>query len=96
MAEQAIAEQALADSGERVWAFSDPLRVAVESLKPFYNEQAPRLRNVKKTKVRQVFRWRKGKKSITVVVRRPYWLSLYSKSGSVAWVSTMIKEAECH
>ncbi len=94
-AEQAIVEQAMADSGERAWAFMDPHRVAVESLKPFYKDRVPLLRNVRKTPVRQVFRWRDGKKSIIVVITRPYWLSFYTNSGSVAWVSTMIKEADC-
>ena len=32
---------------------------------------------------------------MVVVVTRPYWLSFYAASDSVAWVSTMIKEAEC-
>lgn len=93
--ERAIREQSLADNGTRDWAFKDPQRVALESLKPFYKDQVPVLRNLKKTRVRQVFRWKFGKKSIVVVVTRPYWLSLYSKSGDVAWVSTMIKETEC-
>lgn len=94
-AEQAIAEQRLADSGERVWAFDDPERVALESLKPFYKDRVPVLHEVKKTPVRHVFRWRNGKKSVVVVVTRPYWLSFYAKSGSVEWVSTMIKESDC-
>lgn len=93
--EEAIAEQALADSGERAWAFTDPQRVAVESLKSFYKDRVLLLRCVKKTPARQVFRWEDGKTVITVVVTRPYWLSFYSKSGSVAWVSTMIGEAHC-
>lgn len=94
-AEQVIAEQALADNGERAWAFADPQRVAVESLKPFYKDRVPLLRVVKKTTVRHVFKWRDGKKSIIVVVTRPYWLSFHSKTGSVAWASTMIKESFC-
>jgi len=92
---QAIAEQRMADNGDRSWAFTDPQRVALESLKPFYAGRIPVLRNVKKTPTRQVFRLRDGKKSIVVVVTKPYWLSFYSASGSVPWVSTMIKEAVC-
>ena len=95
-AEQAISEQKLADSGERSWAFSDPQRVAVDSLKSIYNDQTPVLRRVKQTPRRQVFQWKHGKTSVIVVVTRPYWLSVYAKSSSVAWVSTMIKEAACH
>jgi hypothetical protein len=93
---QALAEQAMADSGERSWAFTDPQRVAVESLRAFYKNKVPLLRNVKKTPTRQVFRWRNGKQTVIVVVTRPYWLSIYAKSSSVAWVSTMIKEVDCH
>lgn len=93
-AAQVIAEQKMADSGE-AWAFKDPRRVAVQSLKPFYGTQTPVLQSARKTPARQVFRWRKGEKMITVVVTRPYWLSFYAASDSVAWVSTTIKEAEC-
>jgi hypothetical protein len=95
-AEQAIAEQELADSGARVWAFSDPQRVAVESLKPFYGGRVPVLRNVLKASAREVFLWKDGKKSVVVVVTKPYWLSSYSKSDSVAWVSTTIKAGDCN
>jgi hypothetical protein len=95
-AAQAIAEQELADSGVEAWAFSDPQRVAIESLKPFYGDRVPTLRNVKQAPARHVFQWMDGKKSVVVVVTRPYWLSFYSKSGSVAWVSTTIKETDCH
>jgi hypothetical protein len=92
---QTIAEQRLADSGTQAWAFNEPQRVALESLKPFYKDQTPVLRNVENSPVRQVFRWRNGKKSVVVVVTRPYWLSFYATSDSVAWVSTTIKEADC-
>jgi hypothetical protein len=92
---QAIADQRMADSGVRAWAFDNPQRVAIESLKPFYQNQVPVLRTIKRTSVRQVFRWKNGRKSVVAVVTRPYWLSFYAKSNSVAWVSTTIKEAEC-
>lgn len=94
-AHQGVAEQERADAGQ-AWAFSDPRRVAIESLKPLYPGQTPILRNVKKIPARYVFQWRDGTKSVVVVVTRPYWLSFYAASGSVAWVSTMIKEAECN
>jgi len=93
-AQKGIAEQKRAEGGQ-AWAFSDPQRVAVDSLQPFYPGQTPVLRTVKKTPARYVFRWRNGKKSVVVVVTRPYWLSFYATSPSVAWISTMIKEAEC-
>jgi len=95
-AKQAIAEQRLADSGERAWAFTDPQRVALDSLGPFQGEIVPVLRKVRATPVRQVFRWRNAGKTVTIVVTRPYWLSFYAKTNSVAWISTMIKEAGCH
>lgn len=94
-AEEAVAEQRMADSGQAAWAFNDPRQVGIKSLKPFYPDQAPILRSIKKTPARQVFRWKNGKKSVTVVVTRPYWLSVYAASSSVVWVSTTIKEAEC-
>jgi hypothetical protein len=93
--EEAIAEQKKADSGEAAWAFTEPQRVAVDSLKTVYPGQVPVLRSVKKTPARQVFRWKNGKNQVVVVVTRPYWLSFYAASRSVAWVSTMIKEAGC-
>ncbi len=94
-AEDAIAEQRKADSGQATWSFSDPRQVAIMSLKSFYPGQAAILRSVKKTPARQVFQWKSAKKSVTVVVTRPYWLSFYATSNSVAWVATTIKEAEC-
>lgn len=93
--EQAIAEQRKADNGEAAWAFSDPERVALDSLKPYYPDQVPVLRRVNKTPTRYVFRWKKGKDRVIVVVTRPYWLSFHATSKSVVWVSTMIKEAGC-
>jgi len=93
--EHVIAEQRKADNGEAAWAFSDPQRVAIDSLKPYYPNQVPVLRTVKKTPTRQVFRWKNGQNQIVVVVTRPYWLSFYAASRSVAWVSTTIKEIGC-
>jgi hypothetical protein len=94
-AQLAIAEQRRADGGQ-AWVFSDPQRVATESLRLLYPGQTPVLLTVKKSPARYVFRWRNEKKSIVVVVTRPYWLSFYAATSSVAWISTMIKEAECN
>lgn len=93
--EETIAEQKRADSGEAAWAFTEPQRVALDSLKPFYPSQVPVLRSVEKTPARQVFRWKNGENQVVVVVTRPYWLSFYAASRHVAWVSTMIAEAGC-
>ncbi len=95
-AEKAIEEQEKADSGETHWAFTDPKRVATESLKPFYPGQVPVLHDVKETPARRVFRWKDGNHEVVVVVTRPYWLSFYTSSGTVAWITTTIKEAECN
>jgi hypothetical protein len=94
--QEAILDQKMAESGARAWAFDDPRRVAMESLEPFYKNQIPVLRNVKGGSARQVFRWKNRKKVVIVVVTRPYWLSFYAKSDSVAWVSTTIKEGDCN
>lgn len=93
--EEAIAEQQMADSGVRAWAFDDPMRVAAESLKGFSEKQVPVLQKIRSTATREVFQWKNGRKSTIIVVTRPYWLSFYAKTSSVAWVSTTIKEGEC-
>lgn len=93
-AQQAIHLQEAADQGQ-AWTFSDPERVAIESLKPLYPGQSPALKVAKKGTARVVFRWRNGKNSVVVVVTRPYWLSFYAASKSVAWTTAMVKEAEC-
>ncbi len=92
---QTIADQKMADSGTRSWAFDNPERAALEALKPFYQNEVPNLRNVRRSQGRQVFQWKNGKKVVVVVVTRPYWLSFYAKSNSVAWVATTIKEDDC-
>ncbi len=92
---KAIEEQKSADSGEATWRFSDPERVALESLRRFYPSQDPVLLKVKETASRQVFRWKNDEKQVVVVVIRPYWLTFYAASKSVAWVATTVKEAAC-
>jgi hypothetical protein len=94
-AQQAIAEQRVSDSGEQAWAFDDPMRVAVESLKLPPEKKGPLLQKVRSTPSREVFRWMRGKKETLIVVSRPYWLSFFAKGKAVAWVSATIKEAEC-
>jgi hypothetical protein len=88
-------EQKSADSGEATWRFSDPERVAIESLRSFYPSQVPALSNLKKTSARQVFEWKNGDKQVVVIVIRPYWLSFYATSTSVAWIATTVKEIGC-
>jgi hypothetical protein len=74
---------------------TDPDQVAKKSVKTVYPADTVILRIVKESPARRVYRWKTGKSNVVVVVTRPYWLSFYSTSGSVAWVTTMIKEAEC-
>lgn len=93
--QQTIAEQRFADSGERAWAFDDPVRLAVESLRLRPDQKAPVLQQIRSTSSRQVFRWKHGKNVTIIVVIRPYWLSFFAKGNAVAWVSATVKEAEC-
>jgi len=94
-AQQAVQEQRQADDGDRAWAFTDSERVALDALRSVDAEEHPVLRRVKKTPTRVVYRWRKGNRETTVIVVRPYWLSFYSKTPSVVWVATEVKEAQC-
>ena len=94
-AREAIEEQRQADAGARSWAYTDPRRVAVESLKPFYKDEVPVLQIAKQTPGRVLFRWTKGKRVVVVVVIRPYWLSFYSKTDAPVWVSATVNE-HCH
>jgi hypothetical protein len=93
--QQTIAEQRFADRGERAWAFDDPMRVAVESLRLRPDQKAPVLQQIRSTSSRRVFRWKHGKNVTIIVVIRPYWLSFFAKGNAVAWVSATVKEAEC-
>ena len=93
---QVIEEQKKAERGKIAWVFTDPQRVAEETLKVAYPGEVPSLQIVKKTDARRVYRWERGKNDVVVVVTRPYWLSFYANSDSVAWVTTTIKQATCN
>lgn len=93
MIKQAIQKQSVADKGQ-TWRFTNPERVAIESLAA-YSHSVNTLQVVRKSARRVVYRSRKGRTLITVVVVRPYWLSTYASTTSVAWITTTIKEAEC-
>ena len=56
-------------------------------------ERRKRLILVKRIRAERSFVWKNGKNQVIIVATRPYWLSFYAASGSVVWVSTMIKEA---
>jgi len=93
---QVIEEQKKAERGKIAWVFTDPQRVAEETLRVAYPGEVPSLQIVKKTDARRVYRWERGKNDVVVVVTRPYWLSFYANSDSVEWVTTTIKQATCN
>ena len=91
-----IREQAAADSGERSWLFDDPQRVALEAMRKAYGDGVTSVKRVKASPSRQVFVWSPAKdKLTTVVVARPYLLSLSARSTQVAWVVTSMVATRC-
>lgn len=90
-----ITWQGRADSGEVPWAFDNPSRVATEAAQAEYGKDLKALRLVKKTPVRQVFQWKAGKRSVVVVVTRPYWMSFFAKTDKVPWTVSMISDSRC-
>lgn len=90
-----IREQAAADAGERPWLFTDPERVAIEAAREVHGAAVTSLKRVKSTQAQQVFEWPHDQRVTTVVVARPYWLSLYAKSFRVAWVATAVNTSFC-
>ena len=97
--DDSIKAQAQADNGED-WAFSDPMRVATESLARLIKVAARSiaLRQTSKTQGRFIYEWRRPKtKSIyMVVISRPYWLSFHAKDPKrVAWVVAGAYESSC-
>jgi hypothetical protein len=91
-----ISEQKAADEGARSWAFDDSMHVAIEALARAHIDPAPTLRLVKSGPGRKIFLSVQGKKRLMVIVNKPYWLSFYAKSPSVAWIAASVSEAECN
>lgn len=93
--------QKAAESGQRDWAFDDPLRVASESLARTLNIAEMLIQGIKRSSKAQgrfVYEWNApGRRvSYTVVVSRPYWLSFYSADPKkVAWVVIAAYESPC-
>jgi hypothetical protein len=92
----AINEQKLADAGDRSWAFSDPLRVAIDSLHGLYPGGSPEVSVVRQSPSRLVLLWDRPVEPVLVVVTRPYWLSKFARTSQVVWVSSMVKQFSCY
>ena len=94
-----IRQQRAAESGERPWSFTDPVRVAKESLRDRLNaDDGLMLRRIRTARGRMVFEGTlPGKKDhYMVVVSRPYWLSFVAvKRPQVAWVTIAAYETGC-
>jgi hypothetical protein len=95
-----IEAQHNAESGSRDWAFTDPARVASDSLSHTTHIGADKLAAIQLTHdspARKTYEWKAGNsKSYMVVVSRPYWLSFYAHDPSrVAWIAVIAYESSC-
>jgi hypothetical protein len=90
-----IRQQTTAERGERSWAFTDPVRVALEAARKVHGDSVKSLKRLKSPQGVQILEWQHDLKVTTVVVSRPYWLSFYSPSSQVPWVVTAMKTAWC-
>jgi hypothetical protein len=97
-----IEAQHEAESGERVWSFTNPERVATDALARFTNVEEKSiagLTQIPQAQGRTVYQWHPedSKKRYMVVVSRPYWLSFYAKDlKKVAWVVIAAYETSCN
>lgn len=95
----AIFQQRAADAGSRSWAFTDPARVAAESLKAAVKSRLGlRLKEIRRADGRIVFEGLlPGKKNkYQVVVSKPYWLTFYSaRPERAVWVAVAAYEFGC-
>jgi hypothetical protein len=83
-----LERQRQADAGARVWAFTDPKRVAAERL------PGVALRRVSKGPGRVTYR--DARKKLWVVVSRPYWLTFFAaRRDRVAWVPLVVFDTGC-
>ncbi len=83
-----LERQRQADAGARTWAFTDPKRVAAETV------PGASLRQVSKGPGRVTYR--DARKKLWIVVSRPYWLSFVAaKRGRVAWVPIAVFDTGC-
>ncbi len=93
--------QSAADRDQAQWRFNDPRRAAATFLAEQVGgmQAAMRgIRNIHSARGRVVYRWsaRGRRRSIVVVMSRPYWLSFYARDPKqVAWVVLASWEKEC-
>ena len=97
----AIEAQHKAEAGQRVWAFDDPQRVAIDSLVQAAKLEEGSIKLMKRIRTvpgRIVYEWKPAKQRATymVVVSRPYWLSFSAHDPKkVAWVAIAAYKAGC-
>jgi len=96
-----IRTQRRAELEKQEWRFSDPQRVASDTLARLLNNDEQTITGLIQTRKAQgriVYEWRpKGKRvSYMIVVSRPYLLSFYAKDPRrVAWVVIAAYESSC-
>lgn len=98
---EAIDLQRRAESGDRAWAFDDPLKVARDLLSresKIAEASIVGLKQVRQGQGRVVYSWRpnKAKFSYMVVVSRPYTMSFYAQNPEkVSWIPIAAYKVGC-
>ena len=93
--------QKSAEANKEDWAFTDPERVASESLARLLKIDEASINSVKQARKAQgrfVYEWNPRGKAVSymVVVSRPYWLSFYAEDGKkVAWTVVAAYASSC-
>jgi hypothetical protein len=96
-----VEAQKKGESGEQAWSFTDPKRVATETLARLLDREDKSIAGITQTRQAQgrtVYRWQHpdNDKSYMIVVSRPYWLSFYAEDPrKVAWVVIATYESSC-
>jgi hypothetical protein len=95
-----MAAQRNADSGTGDWVFTDPARVAADTLArtAHIGQDAAAMKLTHDSPGRKTYEWRSAAHSrdYMVVVSRPYWLSFYAHDPNrVAWVAVIAYESSC-
>lgn len=93
-----IQAQREADNGGRDWAFTDPARVAADTLSHLSKKktEAADLKLARDAPARKTYQRTDKTRTYTVVLSRPYWLSFYARdSRQVAWVPVAAYETSC-
>lgn len=95
-----LAAQRDADAASREWAFTDPARVAAETLTRIAHLKAVNasgLKVIHDAPARKTYQWTThGAKTYTITLSRPYWLSFYAHDPhQVAWMPVAAYETTC-